>query len=422
MRTSSCLLALAAMQILVAPVCAVAQSAQPSTLSLDEALARALAEAPELTAADARIDASAQRIDGAARRPNPTLDFTSEGVLGTGDRNLFNEAEAAVGVMQPWERGGDREARSTLAERDRDLRVAEAEIARRDLMQQVELAYLDTQAERMRHAIAEDRIASLEALAAIVDRRVQAARDPRMARDRIEARLAEARIEAGLAQRRVATSATILASYWGGLPDFTVDTQSFLSPGILGAGPADRDTPEIALLRAQRARSDAEIGLELARAVPDANVGLELRHFQSSNDVALGVRFSIPLQVWNANQANIASARSEAAAIDADLAARERVVQRQVQALILRRQAAAGELAALEETVIPPLQTALEQAQTGFARGSFSFLEIYDVQQALIDARLRSVDALFAIHQSDIQLRRLTGGSPNMPQGMGDQQ
>ena len=45
MRTSSCLLALAAMQILVAPVCAVAQSAQPSVLSLDEALARALAEA-----------------------------------------------------------------------------------------------------------------------------------------------------------------------------------------------------------------------------------------------------------------------------------------------------------------------------------------------------------------------------------------
>ena len=421
MRTSSCLLALAAMQILVAPASAVAQSAQPSTLSLDEALARALAEAPELTAADARIDASAQRIDGAARRPNPTLDFTSDGVLGTGDRNLFNEAEAAVGVMQPWERGGDREARSTLAERERDLRVVQAEIARRDLMQQVELAYLDTQAERMRHAIAEDRIASLEALAAIVDRRVQAARDPRMARDRIEARLAEARIEAGLAQRRVASSATILASYWGGLPDFTVDTQSFLSPGDLGANPADRDTPEIALLRAQRARSDAEIGLETARAVPDANVGLELRHFQSSNDVALGVRFSIPLQVWNANQANIASARSEAAAIDADLAARERVVQRQVQALILRRQAAAGELAALEETVIPPLQTALEQAQTGFARGSFSFLEIYDVQQALIDARLRSVDALFAIHQSDIQLRRLTGGSPNMPQGMGDQ-
>ncbi len=421
MRTSSCLLALAAMQILVAPASAVAQRAQPSMLSLDEALARALAEAPELTAADARIDASIQRIDSAARRPNPTLDFTSDGVLGTGERNLFNEAEAAVGIMQPWERGGDREARSTLAERERDLRVVRAEIARRDLIQQVELAYLETQAERMRHAITEDRIASLEALAASVDRRVQAARDPRMARDRIEARLAEARIDAGLAQRRVATSATILASYWGGLPDFTVDAQSFVSPGDLGSSPANPDTPEIALLRAQRARSDAEIGLETARAVPDANVGLELRHFQSSNDVALGVRFSIPLQVWNANRANIASARSEAAAIDADLVARERMVQRQVQALILRRQAAAGELAALEEAVIPPLQAALEQAQTGFARGSFSFLEIYDVQQALIDARLRSVDALFAIHQSDIQLRRLTGGSPNMPQSMGDE-
>ncbi|CAE7931286.1 czcB, partial [Symbiodinium necroappetens] len=115
--------------------------------------------------------------------------------------------------------------------------------------------------------------------------------------------------------------------------------------------------------------------------------------------------------VWNANQANIASARSEAAAIDADLAARERVVQRQLQTLILRRQAAAGELAALEETVIPPLETALEQAETGFARGSFSFLEIYDVQQALINARLRSVDALYAIHQADIQLRRLTGSA-----------
>lgn len=421
MRTSSCLLALAAMQILVAPVCAVAQSAQPSVLSLDEALARALAEAPELTAADARIEASDQRIAGAARRPNPTLDFTSESVLGTGDRNLLNEGEAAVGIMQPWERGGDREARSVLAERERDLRIAEAEIARRDLMQQVELAYLDAQAERVRHSIAEDRIISLEALAAIVDRRVQAARDPRMARDRIEARLAEARIEAGLAQRKVTSSATVLASYWSGLPDFSVDMQSFLSPDDLGANSADQNTPEIALLRAQRARSDAEIGLETARSVPDANVGLELRHFQSSNDVALGVRFSIPLQVWNANQANIASARSEAAAIDADLAARERVVLRQLQTLILRRQAAAGELAALEETVIPPLETALEQAETGFARGSFSFLEIYDVQQALINARLRSVDALYAIHQADIQLRRLTGAHDNMPQRMGVQ-
>lgn len=422
MKPPFCLLALAAMHFTVMPAAAGAQEVSPPSLAVDEAIARALDSAPELAAAGARIDASEQRIDGASRRPNPTLDFTSEGVLGSGDYNLFNEAEAAVGVMQPWERGGDLEARRSLAERARDVTSVEAEIARRDLIRAVELAYLDVQAARVHQAIAEDRVAALQGLAGIVDRRVRAARDPVMARDRIGARLAEAEIEAGLARRRVAATATILASYWGGLPDFTVETESFLNPGGLDNASAGAAAPELALLRARRARSDAEIELETARAVPDANVGLELRHYQASNDVALGVRFSIPLQVWNANRANIASARSEAAAIDADFAARQRQVQRDVQALALRRQAAAGELAALDESVLPRLETALEQARTGFARGSFSFLEIYDVQQALIEARLRRADALNAIHQADIQLRRLTGAPRTTPQRPGTEQ
>ena len=413
------MLALVATHLALVSLPADAQDVPLPQLSMHQAITLALDEAPELTAAEARIESRRQLIDAASRRPNPTLDFSSESVLGTSDRNLLNEAEAAVGIMQPLERGGDLAARRTLAERDRDVAIVSAELRRRDLIQTVELAYLDIQAALAQARVADERVEALVALSEVVDRRVRAARDPVMARDRIEARLAEARIDAGLARRRATSNTAILASYWSETAEFTVDMNGFYAVSIIETSSDSGDTPELALLRAQRARSDAEIGLETARAVPDANVGLEVRHFQSSNDVALGVRFSIPLQFWNGNQANIASARAESSAIDAEYSARQRQTLRDIQRLQMRRQSATSELNALDSDVIPRLDSSLEQARAGFARGSFSFLEIYDVQRALMDAQLRRVDAIQAIHQADIQLRRLTDLGESMPHGPG---
>ena len=413
------MLALAAMLFALVPMPADAQDALQPQLSVLQAVTLALDEAPEMTAAQARVESRRHLIDAGARRPNPTLDFSSEGVVGTGDHNLLNEAEAAIGIMQPLERGGDLVARRTFAERDRDVAVVTAELRRRDLIQSVELAYLDVQTAIARARVAEERVVALAELAEVVDRRVRAARDPVMTRDRIEARFAEARIEADLAQRRVVSDTMALASYWGGTSDFTVDADAFYEVPVITSQTEAGDTPELAVLRALRARSDAEIGMETARAVPDANVGLEIRHYQSSNDVALGVRFSIPLQVWNSNRSNIASARAETAAIDADFTARQRQTQRDIQRLQLHRQGAAAELGSLDSAVLPRLQSSLEQARTGFSRGNFSFLEIHDVQRALMDAQLRRVDAIQSVHQSDIQLRRLGELDQIVPQGPG---
>lgn len=396
---------------LVGIACVVAAQdvrAQPSPeLTRTQALARALADDPGIDAAEAGQDAAEAGVRQASRRLNPTLDILSENVGGSGRFRSFDRSETTYSFSQPLELGGDRAARRSVAERDRDAARITADIRRLDLIKDVEIAYVDAQAAQEALALAEERLAVARELATAVERRVAAARDPLMAGARAQARLAEAEVDADAARRRAITARAQLASYWGGEGDFTLDLTSF--ERVEDASEPDQSSPDLALADIEAKRADARILLERARSIPDPQIQGGWRQFRETDETAFVVGFTVPLQFWDRNSGAIARARSERVKAGYDYDARRRALLRERRMLEAQALTWRSEVEALDARVIPRSEEALKRARDGYAQGGFSYLDVLDAQRALGESRLRRISALRSFHHAHSALARLSG-------------
>src|SRR3989449_11567526 len=98
---------------------------RPTEISVDELVARALTDNPDLKAARADVDAAVGRARQAGLRPNPTLDLGGQKALSP-DNNL------TVGLSLPLDLNGRKEGRVAVAERELDIKRAQvAEVERR---------------------------------------------------------------------------------------------------------------------------------------------------------------------------------------------------------------------------------------------------------------------------------------------------
>lgn len=389
---------------LVGPATAQTQAAR---LSREDAIARALANDPNVAASRATERAADAGVRQAGRWNNPTLDVLHENAEGSGPYEGDARAETTYSLRQPLELGGDRGARRRVAESERDMARADAGLQRLDVIEEVEHAYIDAQAARAVSLVAEERLGVARALAEAVDRRVRAARDPFMAGSRAQARLAEAEIEAEAARRTAQSARARLASYWGGAEDFSLDTASFDSVAALTDM---RDvSPDALLADAEAARAAAQLRLERARAVPNVDVHVGLREFNETDDTALVFGFSAPLQIWDRNGDNIARARalSDRARLERD--ARLRAIARERAQLQALAENARLEVEGLEARVIPSSEEALGFARQGYERGAFSYIDVLEAQRALSEARLRRISALRTHHRALASLARLSG-------------
>src|SRR5437870_4514345 len=111
--------------LLVAALAAtgVAQAQPGSEFTVDEVVARALADSPDLRATRAEIDAAVGRLQQAGLRPNPMLE------LG-GQKALSPDNNVTVGVSLPLDLNGRKEGRVGVAAQEIETRrrqVAERE-------------------------------------------------------------------------------------------------------------------------------------------------------------------------------------------------------------------------------------------------------------------------------------------------------
>jgi cobalt-zinc-cadmium efflux system outer membrane protein len=109
MKTFVCL-GVAFLVALLAESYGVAGSSQGTTVSLDDAFARALEYSPQLKAAAERIGVAEAQVRQARLIPNPELEW--EGEETTGSRPLISESEHTLLLSQTLELGGKRSART----------------------------------------------------------------------------------------------------------------------------------------------------------------------------------------------------------------------------------------------------------------------------------------------------------------------
>ena len=113
------------------------QAAEPASLTLGQAVERALASNPALQGFAYTLQAQDARIAAAGQRPVTEASFELENVLGSGDFNGMDEAEATFALSSVVELGDKRRLRTAAAEAGRDLLSIERQAAQLDVLADV---------------------------------------------------------------------------------------------------------------------------------------------------------------------------------------------------------------------------------------------------------------------------------------------
>lgn len=412
--------AIAAIALVVAtPATALQSAAAPAaapqrareTLTLDSAIVRALAAAPEAESNAARLDALRAARRQAGVRPNPTIEVLGENVAGTGPYRLIDGVEVTASYAQTIERGNKREARIAMAEREIDIATAEALVQRLDIAERVQTAYVAALTAEAMIGVATERVRLARELRAEVMRRVREARDPLFAGTRADTRVAEAEVDLELALHARDAAFGRLAAFWGGSADgLEISLDQFFmldapAPQLGGAiAPAD-----LAIFEARARRAEAAIAVEQARRIQDPIVRGGVRYLNTTGDVALIGGISIPLGRNDTNRFNVERAQAERRRAEADIEVARVMRQRQLALARERVEETRHEAQAIYEQVFPGAMRTLEQVRAGFAQGGFRHADIDEAQTRLAEVRARMVRATAEYHQALVELDRLTG-------------
>jgi cobalt-zinc-cadmium efflux system outer membrane protein len=385
------------------------QTAVAQDLTLADALSRVARGDPSVAVSAAQRQAAEASIRQADVRPRDVIGVDVEDFAGTGPYSPIDRSQTTAWYERTWERGGKREARVGSARSELEVAQQRGRLRMLDVLGQVQAAWVDVLAAEAAIPVADERLAVAQRLEREVARRVGRALDPLFAGERARTAVAQARITRDQAVENARIARASLAAWWGGGPDFQIDARAFFQ--VADMAPVGEDIVDLGLLDAERQAAEARIKLAEANSVTDPTMRAGVRHFGQGNEVALVVGGSIPLGGRQANRGNVERAQAERLAAEAELAVARVERKREINRLVAQRAALLTEIGRIEREVLPSAERAVVLVRDGFNRGgtAFTFLEVAQAQQAVIDARTRRLELLRRYHLDGVRLDRLTG-------------
>ena len=124
-------------------VCASMAGAQTASLTLDQAIERALTRSPQFLQAGADAEVAQARLREDRVWWRPTLDVEFENVLGDGPYADFDAVETTWSLSQELPLGGPRSQAVRGSTAGRDAAVANVELVKRELRRDVAIAYAE---------------------------------------------------------------------------------------------------------------------------------------------------------------------------------------------------------------------------------------------------------------------------------------
>ena len=382
------------------------QAASAETVTLEQAIAKAVEAAPLLKADDAAVAAARAGRVQAGVRPNPSVTVEAENFVGTGPYGVLGQAEITATYNQPIERGGKRAARVALADRDIDVAQASANVTRLDLAASVQRAFLDVLIAKDVLTIANFRLSTELQLQNEALRRVRGYKDPLFVETRAAARVANARIGVEQGEFRLQAASDLLAGYWSGDGD---------DLNVEGALMADDSAPlklspsDEKLIEARVARAGAAIVVEETRGIQDYTVNGGARFLRGTNDVAAVAGITIPLGRFDRNQGGIDRARAEKDRLSFAAEAARLEKLRRLASLRANAESAQTRADALMEEVYPRAFKTLQQVREGYNRGGFTFRDIQDAADAILEVQDQWLEANTQYRDLQTEIDRLTG-------------
>lgn len=385
-------------------------------LTLPEAVERAIQASPRLKSVAAGLEAAKGAEDQAGYWPNPELEFEAENIAGSGPYHRTNAAEYTYSLSQTVEIGGKRPARRQAAEAVREAASARLHAERLNLERDVHIAYEEVLAEAEALKLARKQEALARDVLTAVSKRVEAAAEPEIQRNKAEVAYSTSVIAREQEERQLHIAKEKLARLWGASSlDVSLDHAHFFA--LEAPEPLENyqsklaDLPDIQQLAYLKAEKESLAELEEAQRLPDPNFRLGVRDYQESGEHAFVFGVSLPLPVLNQNQGNIAKARAELLQTENDARQAELTIGQQLIEHWQHWNSAHSEAERLRRKLLPSAEKAFRLARAGYEKGRFPYLEVLDAQRTLFDARSQYHNALKRYHTSRAHVERLTAVS-----------
>jgi cobalt-zinc-cadmium efflux system outer membrane protein len=387
-------------------------------LSLPRAIEHALQHNGDLTALRAEKGVHDAGRVRAGLLPNPTLELEA----GTGAlTGSSGEHSLALGLSQEFSLTDKKNKRLTSAERElasyRWL-LADRERLLRD---EVTTAFYAAVLARERLALTDRSIALNRQLFEVTKERLAAGDIPELEMNLVKVELARSEVA------RIEVAKTLLQDQARlrtllGLPAASQPAiEGKLEPGTpLALSLADlqrlalTNRPDIKALEAEKARGEADVILAEAEQTPNLTAGLVVRRDTTAMEIGgvagtdtaytIGVRLSMPLPVFDRNQAGIQEARARQSSSETRLAAVTAAAEREIEAAFAALQHAAAVLSLYRADIIPQLEENLHLTQEAYRLGEVGILAVIQEQKKFFEV---NDGYLTALHDRQIALVKL---------------
>jgi cobalt-zinc-cadmium efflux system outer membrane protein len=399
----SCRLALSALAICMASAVAAEDA---GSLSLQQAVARALERNYDLKMARAAVASAQASVQTAGAAPNPQLGLSSSSIRlsgGNGTGSLWNkQIDSVIGVSQLIERGGKRELRKENAEHNVRAAADDLQDVRRQLRMLVAQSYADLH-------VAQDRLAATKEASQLLDATLAAAQVRRNAGDIAGADVERVRVDVLRARNDLVAADAELRQAQQTLALLLVEQRptaleaadSWPSIDAFVTPVADKLQSIIerrADVRAAAARVDAAAtGTKLAQSLRtrDVSVGLQYEHYPQTGDSSnsVGVSLQIPLFTRYYYEGEIGTSL---AALDSARVNQERVraaAEADINNALSALQSAADRVRRNRDELLVAAEKAAKAAEYAYQNGAVGVMDVLDARRTLRATRL---DALAA--------------------------
>jgi len=392
----------------------VAEAASAPALTLGQAIERALEANPALQGFAYALKAQEARIARAGQRPATEAGIELENVLGSGEFNGFDRAEATFALSQVVELGDKRRLRSAAADSGREVLSVERQAAQLDVLAEVTRRFIAVAAAQEQVELARQAMKLAQGTVDDVTRRVRAARSPEAELLRSRAAFSRASLDERRALAALGAARQSLAAQWASArPDFgPVSANLYAFPALTDFGnlAARLDgNPDFLRFTSEARLRDAELRLARSQRKPDLNISGGVRRLEETSDQALVMGVSIPLFAGRRAAPAIVEAEALRGQVDAERNAAMVRSRTQLYGLYEELRQAIGETDILRRDVMPLLDEALTATTYAYERGRYGYVELVDAQRAFLESRSAAIESAVRAQELLAEIERLTG-------------
>ena len=341
--------------------------------------------------------------------PNPTLELEGDTGALTGSSA---ENSLSVGVSQEFFLGGKRQKRLAIA--DQELEIYRWQLADRErvLREEVKTAFYDVILTEQRIVLTDRAITLNRQLLDVAKERLAAGDIPELEMNLVKVELARGEgakidVEKTLNQNQ-AKLWTLMGLSPGESPSiagvFAAEmamTESLADLKHLASG----KRPDLKALEAEKSRGESDIILAQAESMPNLTAGLAIKRETAAMEIGgiegkdtgyvIGLKLSIPIPVFDRNQAGVQEARAKRNSAESRLTAATRNTEREVETAYASFQNAEKVLSLYKSNIIPQLEENLNLTQEAYRLGEVDILAVIQEQKKFFEVSDGYLAALY---------------------------